>query len=112
MCALCTGAISLPDSELPCEVQLERFGKFMYQHLGEATAFKWAETASGGVINPSEQGRKILSSLSAGIVNGRAEDRQRDHRRRVFDRLFAVGLTLLGVMLGWGIAQVQVVFLG
>ena len=107
MCALCEGAKTLTD-ELPCSVQLEKYGRFLQQVMGEGPATDMAFRATGGIPSISEQAREVQGSLLYGIHRGRVEDIKREGKRRWRDRFYAIGLTVfgavLGVVIGWGIA--------
>lgn len=103
MCALCEGAKFLTD-ELPCSVQLEKYGRFLQQVMGEGPATDMVFRATGGIPSISEQAREVQSSMLFGIHHGRVEDIKREGKRRWRDRFYALGLTALGVGLGWGIS--------
>ena len=105
MCAICDGAKST--SEMPCSKVLTRLGQSWQQAMGEGPATDMAFRATGGIPSISQQAREVQSSLLYGIHRGRAEEIQRERKQHRRDRLYAVGLTLFGVLLGWGIAQVQ-----
>ena len=106
MCALCEGAKTLTD-ELPCSVQLEKYGRFLQQVMGGGPATEMVYRATGGIPSISEQAREVQGSLLYGIHRGRVEDIKREGKRRWRDRFYALGLTVTGVVLGWGIAQLQ-----
>ena len=105
MCAICEGAQSLPEGEMPCEKELSRFGQILQQQLGEGPAFDLITQATGGVPSPSERTRDALGSLLHGIYSGRMKDQKRERKRGRREILFAIGLTILGAALGFGIAQ-------
>ena len=105
MCAICEGAKSLPEGEMPCEKELSRFGQILQQQLGEGPAFDLITQATGGVPSPSERTRDALGSLLHGIYSGRMKDQKRERKRGRREILFAIGLTILGAALGFGIAQ-------
>lgn len=106
MCALCEGATSL-SSGLPCSEQLTRFGQFLQQMMGEGPAYAMAMQAIGWSFPQTEQAREVYGGLTYGIYRGRAEEIQRERKQHQRDRLYAAGLTFLGVAFGWGIAQIQ-----
>ena len=106
MCALCDGAETLI-GELPCSKQLEKYGRFLQQVMGEGPATEMVYRATGGIPSMSAQAREAQGSLLLGIHRGRVEDKQREGKRRWRDRFYALGLTIFGTALGWGIAQVQ-----
>ena len=108
MCALCDGAKSLT-AELPCSVQLERQGRYLQQVMGEGPATDMVYRTTGGIPSISERAREVQGGLLYGIYRGRVEDAKREGKRRWRDRFYALGLTVLGVVLGWGIAQVQAI---
>lgn len=106
MCAICDGADST--TEMPCSKVLTRFGQTLQQVMGEGPASELVkQTTGGGLFSASEQARDVASNLLYGIHRGRAEEIQRERKQHRRDKWFAVGLTLFGVLLGWGIAQIQ-----
>ena len=82
MCAICEGAQSLPEGEMPCEKELSRFGQILQQQLGEGPAFDLITQATGGVPSPSERTRDALGSLLHGIYSGRMKDQKREAKTR------------------------------
>ena len=106
MCALCDGAETLTD-ELPCSKQLEKYGRFLQQIMGEGPATDMVYRTTGGIPSISEQAREMQGSLLYGIYRGRVEDAKREGRRRWRDRFYGLGLTVFGAAIGWGIGQVQ-----
>ena len=107
MCALCDGAKTLT-GELPCPMQLEKYGRFLQQAMGEGPATEMVYRATGGIPSVSERAREVQGSLLYGIYRGRIEDAKKEGRQRWRDRFYAIGLTIvgavLGVAIGWGIA--------
>ena len=108
MCALCEGATTLTD-DLPCSKQLIRLGQSWQQAMGEGPATEMVYRATGGIPSISEQAREVQGSLLYGVYRGRVEDIKREGRRRWRDRFYAIGLTVFGAVIGWGIAQLQAV---
>ena len=106
MCAICEGAKTL-SGELPCSKELTRYGRFLQQVMGEGPASEMVFRATGGIPSISEQAREVQSSLFYGIHCGRAENIQKEKRRRWRDRFYGLGLTIFGAVLGWGVAQLQ-----
>ena len=94
--------------ELPCSVQLEKYGRFLQQVMGEGPATEMVYRATGGIPSVSEQAREVQGSLLYGVYRGRVEDAKREGKRRWRDKFYTIGLTVfgavLGVVIGWGIA--------
>ena len=111
MCAICEGAKSLPEGEMPCEKELSRFGQILLETMGEGPAFGLITEATGGLRSPSEQARDVRTSLLYGLYSGRAQEKQRERKRRRHNIIFAIGLTIVGAGLGFGISQLYDYFL-
>ena len=110
MCAICEGAEILTEGEMPCAEALTKYGKSLHKLMGDGAASLLILQAVGILKMPiSTQARDTWSSMLLGIQHGRAEEirEQRGQHRR--DKLFAIGLTLFGVLIGtaigWLIAQ-------
>ena len=72
--------------------------------MGEGHAFLLGLQATGVLSIPTAaQAQEVWSSLLTGIQNGRAEALQEQRKQQQRDKVFAVGLTLLGVVLGTGL---------
>jgi hypothetical protein len=111
MCAICDGADSLPEGEMPCAEQLTRFGKSLQQVMGEGAASIMLLQSVGILRIPTTaDARDAWSSMLLGVQHGRAQDVREQRRQHHRDKFFAAGLTLFGVVLGWGISQLQTVF--
>ena len=107
MCAVCEARKGLPDSDLWNDEEWMPLGYRFQQDIGEAAAVSLVMKISGGTGLMSDIDCPVQNNFLAGVRAGVIGDRQKERKYSRIDKAFAVGLTLLGVLLGWGIAQAQ-----